>query len=343
MSTAKKKIIRVGLCYICSLHNPSIDIMMWNNMKPNLEKKYSIQEINIVYKNSNIDWIEKCVQGEIDLLVGPWELSENREHNVLFSNPTYLDIHTISYIPPLANKGIITKVIKNILLGPIIIVLILALMIGLFSKNKKVIEKHNIKDYIQNSINTISRLPFNFHDYNNITTFTLCWTSLITIITFILVTFIQSNSTSKMINNYRKNVLTQKNLKNKKIIIDPGLTWSECNDHTCNSYLNLYNVKSYSSSKYPKKRLAFYLRNRNTYSGFTVKYLDNLYFQKEYPLLSKNTPNLGYVIYFWLLNKNNTGLLIDINEEIKTLKENKTMDNICKTYIPDKNIPLCSI
>jgi hypothetical protein len=130
---------------------------------------------------------------------------------------------------------------------------------------------------------------------------------------------------------------------NKKILTSNGLSWTNCKDTNCNTYLDTYQVQSIPYSNIPKTRLQYYMKNSLKYNGVAMKYLDSIGFKKNYPRLSKNTPNLGYTIYYWLVNPTKNTLLYDINTSIEQMKKNNDIDKICKKYIQGDNNNLCNI
>ena len=82
--------------------------------------------------------------------------------------------------------------------------------------------------------------------------------------------------------------------------------------------------------------LNYYIKNKKNYDGIAMIYTDAYSLLKENKNLKLEYHGLGIEPSSWIINKNKTELLDDINTEILKLKDNKILGAICDDFIKKK-------
>lgn len=315
---------------------------IWNNIKKNLEKDYSIKEFFIETEDYS-GVIKKVSKGEYDIAIAPYTVTTDRLEIVNFTRPILINKLTIIYKDKVSFIKKVWIILKKVILKPLLILFILGIILGFLvdflepDRYKKIGFKKAQK--LKSSIYTILAALFGetgmLFENTDLSITGVILVMSIALIAMISLITIQAEATVMISSILKNESFNIDNIKDKKLLTPKG-------------YKAGFRLKSYgteiieSDTSSIKETIKIYLKNTDEYDGIPLDMSDALEFNKEFNLL-KSDADLGIdEIAFASVRNNDQKLLRMMNLAIRELHDRHKISDYCKIYLRDE-FKMCSL
>ena len=323
------------------IHYQGLYYDIWKHFRIDLEKKYHITEHFINVESIQYDSIiNQVYQGTYDLFIGSFIVTSIRNKLVLYTLPITMDHNTLLYYPKINVFKTIYHIFTKIILKPLLYIIIAGTIIGIvlfYISPPDINNDVSLIHSIINSLSSLLRIPGFIKNYSAVTNTSAIFVIFISILAFLFVVAIQSFVTDEIIQLYSKLdlIYTPSNIKGKHVLCPK-------NSPSCTN-LYTFGVNITRPAYYLDDTIQYYRKNSDKYDAVALKFYDGLYYSKKYEDLQVGRSNLGYIPYYWIINPKRQDILLEINKNIFTFKNNQQMDKICKGYLQLSDIHLCSV
>lgn len=313
---------------------------IWGKMKERLSREYTFLETFKEY--SNYDEMVKMVsENKYDVVVGPFQYTEDRLKIVDYTSPIILSKNTILYFPQQTSLSTFFTVSKYIL-EPVLILILLGICFGvlvyLFDIGRTKFYTGSMKKYPFRRILLTSiaamfgELGF-MSENSSLNYVSLLLVLLIMIISFFMVTYIQGVIIKKIIDIQNKDQINRDNVKDRILLCPAGYAVSK-------NFERIGARIKYVDGTVDDT-IREYLKNTYKYIGVSLDYMDAI--GRESTNLKVNKENFGFVEVAFVVNKNKRDLKHKINIEILKLQDSLVVEHVCKSYIDKEDTQLCII
>ena len=307
-----------GLCYD-----------QWSIIRDKLQSNYNFIEFPIQTTNGNVI-IQLLKDNTYQLAISNFGITYNRLDDILFTRPILLNQNCIMYIPKVSLIHFyLNRYFFNTIGFPLIVLLLLCVIIGLIHHKylHNISSKITILNYINNAILSITRTKNIASKNENIPFFSICIILFISLFSFMIVNLIHSFYTNNLINTNKiiRNQFKVNNMMSKHFICPTG--------YPVGAVFKKFGAKITHIDGSIQTCIDTYIKNQDKYDGVTLGYYDSLnYLHINKKLqITKNNSQYGNVLGHWLLNRENTKLLSDMNDQMEL--ENKSFSTICQKYL----------
>ena len=325
----KRGNITVGLLY---------DI--WAKMKTHLNSMYTFDET--FEEHSNYDKMVKWVaENKYDLIIGPFQYTEDRLKIIDFTAPIILSKNTILYVPQRTPLSTFFTVSKNVL-EPVLILVGLGILFGIllyiFDTGRYKLYTGPMKKFVLRRMLLTSiaamfgELGF-MSENSSLSIPSIIIVSLVMITSFFVVTYIQGIVLKHIIDIQNSDIVNRENIKDKVLLSPSGYAVSKTFNHIGarikyidDSIDNIVNV---------------YLKNKDTYNGIALDYMDAIGRQSSTFKISKD--HFGFLEVAFVISKSKHKLKHLINVEILKMQESLMVEHVCKAYLDKEDTQLCII
>jgi hypothetical protein len=314
---------------------------IWERIREKLKHKYQFVETNIKTANFN-KMISMIHRGEQDLVIAPFQITQERASKVDFTYTILESKDSILYFPKMTTFAIIKMLLFKVFLGPIIALFVFGFLFGIalyyfepkrYLRASKVSKKNALRRYIVTATSALFGEAGYLSENTTLTIKGIILMFIIMLFAFFFVMYIQAVTTEKVLDIRKINTITRDNISEKTLLSPKG-------------YAIAKNLERLGANiKYVKKSLddiiQDYIRNPDSADGVVIDYIDAKTREKPDIKLITNESELGYKEIAFAVSKNEVNLLRDLNLEIIRMQDSLETERICKGYIPHDAAYLC--
>ena len=309
-----------------------LNIDIWNKIKQKLGNKYTYDEF-YVEESDNDKLIREVAAGKYDIIIGFFQKTLERSKMVNFTNNILLNKDAILQYPDITLFTRIKIIFKDLLFGPIIILIILGLIFGFILHY---IEPHRYKKSraskelnLRRSVLTTIAALFGEMGFLAENSTLGIWGIIITVVmilfSFFALMILQSETTTKVIDLKNQDLLSRTSIPTRHFLAIKGSAIGQ--------NIERFGAKiTYKDFKTLKEVVEFYKKNKNKYDGVVMSYLNATGFAYFDPELNISNVNIGYIEQGFIINKTKTQLLTDIDDIILEMQNRLEIETICKGY-----------
>jgi ABC-type amino acid transport substrate-binding protein len=318
----------------------SLDI--WNNIKNKLSNKYEFEEEYISDMYSEL--IDATSKGKYDIVIAPFRRFVKRMDQVIFTDTIFLSKNVILNVPEysfLNNIMLLAKIVKGVLVGPLLLLLIIGTLFGVVLhtmdpyrfKRANVSGNNGLKRSILTSVAALFG-EFGFLTENASMTYKGIITAIILmVISFIFVSVFQANMITSLILQIGNNKTTS--LKGHTLIAPKGYVLAE-------------NFKRFGAKiEYIDGEIIdcinLYLKNQTKYMGVALNYMDASQYVNHKLGLTIDQRDFGFIEMAFVINDKIPTFVSDVNLIINDMKTSMKTETICKAYLQERDLNLCSL
>jgi hypothetical protein len=313
---------------------------IWTIVKNTLKHKYDFEEI---FSNSNFtnydNFAEKIGKDEYDIVIGLFIPSVERNKLANMTIPIMLSYNTILMEKQDHLFSRFTHVVKHslwyilylLILGIIFGFIFFGLEIKSFKNIKNKLHIRHFKKLLLTSIIAFFGQKSILLENTNSTLSSSIFVILTMIISFIIILFVQGIITNINVNYRNTGKIDKSEFKTMKIIGLPG--YAICKKLERNG-INYIPIKD----KTLPQLVSYYLNNTDKYDGVCMISADADRMSKQFPNTEMSEFIFGSEFTGWIINKQQTELLSDVNKVLFNLKKNNIISRICKSYFTNHDV-----
>lgn len=315
-------------------HNQSLMLDIWNQVSQKLKNKgytFDYKYISNYDYNHSIKDIEK---NRFDIIIGDFSPSNYYKKNVEFTNIIATTTPIIVYDPDDNHMNILRYIryLITIWIKPLIILIILSIILSLlyYKGDKK-------RGFVKSLYYTIAGLFGQTGGILSATSINKNYSIITAILLFFVIyffsVFITASTTAKSVNYFKKSYKINRTIQNMRILTHSGNNVLELKRNNAVPVLLPNNEKDINN---------YYLDNKKRLKldGFIILPLNKIIekTQKEHLNISELIMNYYHIAF--PVNNKKKKLLMDINEEINILRNNRDLYNICNIWC-NKEYTMC--
>lgn len=309
-----------------------LNIDIWEKMKQKLGNKYTYDEF-YVKESDNDKLIREVAAGKYDIIIGFFEKTLERSKMVNFTNNILLNKDSILQYPDITLFKRIKIIFKELLFGPIIVLIILGLMFGILLhyiepnryKKSRASKGLNLRRSILTTIAALFGEMGFLAENSTLGIWGIVITVVMILFSFFALMILQSETTTKVIDLKNQDLLSRVSIPSRHFLAIKG--------SAIGKNIERFGAKiTYKDYKTLKEIVDFYKKNKNKYDGVVMSYLNATDFAYFDPELNISNLNIGYIEQGFVLNKTNTKLLSNIDDIILEMQNRLEIETICKGY-----------
>ena len=314
---------------------------IYQKIKNNLSDKYEFIEY-FEYTDNYKKMINDVYNNKYDLVIAGFVHTEEGESMVNYTETIILTENSILHFNKTSPLKLLFSITKSHI-KPIFVLLILGIILGFIlnyfepnrfkkSRSKKI---YSIRRTILTVIASLFGEAGFLAENSTLKLKGVIFTILIMIIAFGFVLYLQAIVTDRVIEINKHDEINRENIKNHTILSPKG--------YPVSNMLQKFGAKIKYMDKSLPEVIDYYIKNPESGDGVAIDYFNALYYQQPSKGLIISDSFFGHEQFSFIVNKNNTELLEDLNNIIMKLRENLEPLRICKKYFDLKKRSLCII
>ena len=345
--TSKINKSELAVEYKDSYGNTKYDGFLYNvfkKMKKDLEHKYEFIEEFREIRNYNNELIN-ISKGKYDIAIGGFYNNSKANEYVNFSRPLYLGADSILHVKKKNLMNSLVSIIRK-MMKPILFLVCIGILFGIIlyflepNRNSDLPAVKNSRFSFKRTILTVISAFFGemgFLTENselNIPGMLLIIFTMI--VSFSLVVLIQARVTTIMVELEKESNIDFSHIEKYTFLGFKG--------STATSTLEKEGAKIEYSKKNIYDTVKYYLKNTDKYDGIVISYTEaysrfindsNLTISYENTGDGENA-NINLHLCSWPVSKEKPEFLKDVNEKIIQYRSDRSLREICKSYLPRK-------
>ena len=322
---------------------------IWTILKSNLSDRYEFKEFFVDDVFDNNEYIYKVADGELDIIIGQFFPLKQYEQIITYTQPIIINSNAIIHKKKDSTVSNIGKLIwsaRHLVYYIIGLGLVLGLLLYIFdrtrtnylyqvqgAKNKS--KAKLIRSFMTGISTMFGESGFLTENVGSNWKSFLLSTSILAF-SFVGLAYIQSLFTNNLAKLEAKSFYNPKNIPYKDCI---GFNSAEAKK------LERYgiNIKYYNKKeKSLEELIQEYINNETNYSGVISNYIDSEYAIKKFSnlVISKQ---FGAEPVSFVINQKLYNFIEDINKIILKLRQDLTINNICKKYYSNFDPFVCAL
>lgn len=324
---------------------------LWSKVKESLSDQYEFKEYFTKVKSYD-NVINAAANDKFDVLVGFFYRTPKRLDKVNFTSPIVLSQNSILTYDKISYTQRLLITVKDLLLGPMIILFTLSLISGYIlykaepnrgilapavSESKFKFSKKNLS--LRRSIMTTIAAFFGEMGFLAENT-TLGYKGMIVVIVIMILAFnyvlvLQAQATTFDAELQERGVLDRNNIKDKNFLCPAGSAAGE-------RFERMGATVTYIEDKNFSEIIEHYEQNKDKYNGVTIDSMTAARYKTRD--LNLETAGFGLNMSAFAVNKNQLELLKNIDKEILKLQSSLEQERICKGFFEDDSARvLCAV
>lgn len=324
---------------------------LWSKVKESMSDQYEFKEYFTKVKSYD-NVINAVANDKFDILVGFFYRTPKRLDKVNFTSPIVLSQNSILTYDKISYTQRLLITVKDLLLGPMIILFTLSLISGYIlykaepgrsnyidqvSNTKFKVSKKNLS--LRRSIMTAVAAFFGEMGFLAENT-TLSYKGLIVVIVIMILAFnyvlvLQAQATTFDAELQERGVMDRSNIKGKNFLCPEGSAAGE-------RFERMGAKVTYLEDKNFSETIDYYTENKDQFNGVTIDSMTAARYKTRD--LNLETSGFGLNMSAFAVNKNQLELLKNIDKEILKLQSSLEQERICKGYFEDESARvLCAV
>jgi hypothetical protein len=324
---------------------------IWKRIKENLSDNYEFKEEfkNVLNYGKVIDEVNQ--NDTYDLVIGLFYRTSKRLDKINYTSPVILSQNSILTFDRINYGERILITMKELLLGPMIILFILSIICGFaifmiepnrseyidqVKSSRFKVSKSNLS--LRRSIMTAIAAFFGEMGFLAENT-TLSYKGLfivvvIMMLAFLFVLVLQAQATTFDAELQQRGTMTRKNLSDKQLLCIKGQS-------TAKKFERFGANITYIKDKNLSELIEYYKENQDRFNGITVDSMTGVSYKTS--KLKLESDEFGLQMTSFIVSKKKIKLLNDMNKEILRLQDSLEQEKICRGFFPgNDNSYLCN-